>query len=216
MDSERLQEIDARAAAAVAGPWKLAGAYTSEWDVGICTHPAAARDDRGYLADACDDAVAAFIAHARTDVPELVAEVRALQERLEACRVGALRARDAFEADRDEALDRATNAETAFMMQAERLAEVTAQAAVMREALWSLASYLGAAGQDAKHEWIAEHILPAKNPGTAGKALLARVALLEELAEGTAIYVREARWRLSELCPMVVALDKLDALRVPA
>lgn len=81
LTDERLAEIDARAEAATPGPWT-----TYEWGwmgadeggAGVCLDTedlrAIARTiDAGTLGDA------AFIAHARADVPALVAEVRRLR-----------------------------------------------------------------------------------------------------------------------------------------
>lgn len=86
MESEELAEIEARANAATPGPW--------ETHVTYCVITLRYGDDGYLVADCgasespdCCEGNAPFIAHARTDVPALVAEVRRLTaevERLEA------------------------------------------------------------------------------------------------------------------------------------
>ena len=68
---KRLDEIEARTNAAPAGPWELLGGgeYVSGPDILV------APDDGGVTS-----ADAEFIAHARTDVPALVAALRAVLE----------------------------------------------------------------------------------------------------------------------------------------
>ena len=63
----RLDEIEARANAATEGPWDLIGGGEYVTPVGIMVAP----DDGGV-----NGADAEFIAHARTDVPALVAVAR--------------------------------------------------------------------------------------------------------------------------------------------
>ena len=66
MTDEQLQEIQARCEAATAGPWHREGdaiAETDNYELGVVP----------YLPDA------EFIAHARTDVPALVAALRELR-----------------------------------------------------------------------------------------------------------------------------------------
>ena len=65
----RLNEIEARANAATEGPWDLIGGGEYVTPVGIMVAP----DDGGV-----NGADAEFIAHARTDVPALVAALRAV------------------------------------------------------------------------------------------------------------------------------------------
>lgn len=67
----RLNEIEARANAATEGPWDLIGGGEYVTPVGIMVAP----DDGGV-----NGADAEFIAHARTDVPALVAALRAVLE----------------------------------------------------------------------------------------------------------------------------------------
>lgn len=64
---KRLDEIEARADAATEGPWDLIGGGEYVTPVGIMVAP----DDGGV-----NGADAEFIAHARTDVPALVAVAR--------------------------------------------------------------------------------------------------------------------------------------------
>ena len=70
----RLNEIEARANAATDGPWEgirypdgLLGRVIASDELGVCI-----------AEDFPDDADAEFIAHARTDVPALVAALRAV------------------------------------------------------------------------------------------------------------------------------------------
>lgn len=74
MTSEELAAIKARAEAATPGPWELASAssgYSNESDV--------ISQDLGVVAHDVLNNTAVFIAHARTDVPALVAEVERLR-----------------------------------------------------------------------------------------------------------------------------------------
>ena len=81
----RLDEIEARANAATEGPWEWEGEAKAEWEEGANSLVPSRRPDDpvlyGYGYDASgievsNDADAQFIAHARTDVPALVAVVR--------------------------------------------------------------------------------------------------------------------------------------------
>lgn len=85
MTDEQLKEIEARASAAVAGPWKPAldpvrppdrglAVDTPDGFVLVRTRFLTGPNADGIRADA------EFIAHAREDVPALVAEVRRLRE----------------------------------------------------------------------------------------------------------------------------------------
>ena len=67
----RLNEIEARANAATEGPWDLIGGGEYVTPVGIMVAP----DDGGV-----NGADAEFIAHARTDVPDMAAALRAVLE----------------------------------------------------------------------------------------------------------------------------------------
>lgn len=70
MTDERLEEIEAREAAASEGPWEAIGlVVANEWP---------AKDVAEVLSNQND---ADFIAHARLDIPDLLAEVRRLRER---------------------------------------------------------------------------------------------------------------------------------------
>lgn len=77
-----LDEAECRAKVATPGPWRL-GTYNVWADVRIVarTDTAAPGSRREFVRDE-DDANADFIAHARTDVPALIAEVRRLREAL--------------------------------------------------------------------------------------------------------------------------------------
>ena len=67
----RLNEIEARANAATEGPWDLIGGGEYVTPVGIMVAP----DDGGV-----NGADAEFIAHARTDMPDMAAALRAVLE----------------------------------------------------------------------------------------------------------------------------------------
>lgn len=78
MTEQELQAIEARANAATPGPWYYAYEGSSDWSVfqdGTDTRPVASLH-RWHKAE-CPEAV--FIAHARQDIPALVAEVRRLR-----------------------------------------------------------------------------------------------------------------------------------------
>lgn len=77
MTDERLSEIEERVNKATAGPWTALGdgdwqdvsGFAHDFGCGCCQ-----REDGNFVA-----ADAQFIAHARQDVPELIAEVRRLR-----------------------------------------------------------------------------------------------------------------------------------------
>jgi hypothetical protein len=75
-----LDQIETRAAAASKGPWRLSDDYTD-------IHAA----DGEHLASYCHTTDGEFIAHARTDVPAMAAEIRRLRAELAAARVQSLR-----------------------------------------------------------------------------------------------------------------------------
>lgn len=67
----RLDDIKARAAAATDGPWSV-----SDWEDGVFTvDEETAEDGRGFLS--LNESNATFIAHARTDIPDLLRVVEA-------------------------------------------------------------------------------------------------------------------------------------------
>ena len=81
----RLDEIESRANAATEGPWEWEGDAKAEWEIGANSLVPSRRPDDpvlyGYGYDASgievkNPADAQFIAHARTDVPALVAVAR--------------------------------------------------------------------------------------------------------------------------------------------
>jgi hypothetical protein len=83
-ENVNLYDIEARAAAATEGPWEVrryeAAAWGQKADVvsTAAESPPVAADPEEYMG-ACMVADAEFIAHARTDVPDLVARVRKLE-----------------------------------------------------------------------------------------------------------------------------------------
>lgn len=85
MDSQRLAEIEARCEAATEGPWEVAWKTDFIWQLdgdGDRFGPIA----EAHYAEGNHDNNAAFIAHARDDVPDLLAEVRRLTAENEAMR----------------------------------------------------------------------------------------------------------------------------------
>ena len=83
----RLDEIEARANAATEGPWEWEGEAKAEWEIGANSLVPSRRPDDpvlyGYGYDASGIEVktpadAEFIAHARTDVPDMAAALRAV------------------------------------------------------------------------------------------------------------------------------------------
>jgi hypothetical protein len=87
IDEQRLQEIDERAVKATPGPWSK---FTEDGSAFIC-HDELKNPYMGMVADAAQNTFASeqeklnatFIAHAREDVPALVAEVRRLRAMVE-------------------------------------------------------------------------------------------------------------------------------------
>ena len=75
MTPERLAEIRARAEAATEGPW-----WTTRNLRPATIFSGEGSDYNDAVADDAEPADATFIAHARTDVPELVAEIERLRE----------------------------------------------------------------------------------------------------------------------------------------
>ena len=78
MDEAKLQEIEARANAATPGPWIGDGEFGFVFQRGASRAHCIARLDHEDVRDT-SGADLAFIAHARTDVPALIAEVRRLR-----------------------------------------------------------------------------------------------------------------------------------------
>lgn len=85
MDEAKLGEIEARAKSAQSGPWLVCAAEDAAdglpvafFGRGSGPKDVAVRSDGPPSGTADDDA--AFVAHAREDVPALVAEVRRLRE----------------------------------------------------------------------------------------------------------------------------------------
>ena len=83
----RLDKIEARANAATEGPWEWEGEAKAEWEIGANSLVPSRRPDDpvlyGYGYDASGIEVktpadAEFIAHARTDVPDMAAALRAV------------------------------------------------------------------------------------------------------------------------------------------
>ena len=90
MTDKRLADIEARAEAATPGPWRASTGRTYDPSTGRVTSVehwiSRGDDDVGITGDVSDsrtgtpsEPTALFIAHARTDVPDLIAEVRRLR-----------------------------------------------------------------------------------------------------------------------------------------
>lgn len=78
MNAEQIEEIRKRAEAATAGPWGVEESrYSGSYNVGIVDWSS------DFSACLCPKNDAEFIAHAREDVPALLAEVERLQKELE-------------------------------------------------------------------------------------------------------------------------------------
>lgn len=89
-----LEAIKAREAAAAPGPWYVDRG--GEFDDPYYSISGVCRDRYGdnSLMVGSDKPTAEFIAHARTDVPELVAEVERLRQRLDECQLSDIEARN--------------------------------------------------------------------------------------------------------------------------
>lgn len=83
MTPEQLDEIEARANQATEGPWVVTTCRCEHPGLKPSEHGVLATKTSGMLADFCeslnDENDAEFIATARTDIPQLVAEVRRLR-----------------------------------------------------------------------------------------------------------------------------------------
>ena len=85
MDNKYYAEIEARVKAATLGPWKYkdngfdGGVYSADGNMVVGGEPCEGRIES-------DDLNADFIAHAREDIPNLLADNRALQAELERLR----------------------------------------------------------------------------------------------------------------------------------
>lgn len=80
--TERLAEIEARVAAADDGPWRVRGPQVDpswKWAAGVESASLDPGEVDTTIAEVVDAPDAEFIAHARTDVPWLVEQVRELQ-----------------------------------------------------------------------------------------------------------------------------------------
>lgn len=88
MTPEQLNEIEQRAKAATEGPWVVTTCRCEHSGLKPSEHGVLATKTSGMLADFCeslnDENDAEFIASARADVPQLVAEVRRLQGQIAA------------------------------------------------------------------------------------------------------------------------------------
>ena len=88
----RIQEIEARAEAAMAGPWRC-GAGPYGWDDGIVQSDVEVTfssgvvlTNSGHGGTSLSDDDGDFIAHTRSDIPWLLAELRDSEEKLTAVR----------------------------------------------------------------------------------------------------------------------------------
>jgi hypothetical protein len=96
MTNDDLREIEARANAATPGPWLVERQYSGDnWMIGCLVVGTDSGDGKNYdvtittdhlhaseYGDATARIDAEFVAHARTNVPALIAEVRRLREEL--------------------------------------------------------------------------------------------------------------------------------------
>lgn len=83
MTSEELAAIKARAEAATPGPWKRSDEESGDYYVPGWYVEVPVSTGSQWIASSIDDQPdAAFIAHARTDVPALIAEVEILRRAL--------------------------------------------------------------------------------------------------------------------------------------
>lgn len=80
MNAEKLNEIKERAEKATSGPWRMA--FGANYELAVRE-----LDGGKFIADIDYESTndAAFIAHAREDIPALVSEVERLQTRLDEC-----------------------------------------------------------------------------------------------------------------------------------
>lgn len=87
-DGDQLADIERRANAATEGPWRLYDGKRSNRDAAVETSWSHDEDgaDTELITDWCKPADAAFIAHARADVPALLAIVREYAAKLAAVR----------------------------------------------------------------------------------------------------------------------------------
>ncbi len=83
MNNSRIAEIEARCAAATLGPWDWSGGHTEDPRVGFAVHGHVSWDQFGMPDGSYKMVDADFIAHARDDVPWLIARVRALEAGLQ-------------------------------------------------------------------------------------------------------------------------------------
>lgn len=81
LSEKRLAEIEARAKAATAGPWETDEGGCCVYEVGFGTREDTLTGPVAQVVISADGtyADAAFIAHARADVPDLLAEIRRLR-----------------------------------------------------------------------------------------------------------------------------------------
>lgn len=135
MDELDLDAIEARANAATPGPpWRWAVSDDRRWvDV-------TARGHDRVIATTYDDDLAAFIAHARADVPDLVVEVRRLREdnaRKATWLVAAGRAREQVNTLHDRAIAERDDARAEVGSLREELERQEAGRQIERNMLWA-------------------------------------------------------------------------------
>ncbi len=177
LTEEALREIEARAEAATRGPWKpdvgIYGDPDGDEDLGYARTPMIKRErGEGYESFKARLAPnAAFLASARTDVPLLVKALREAWDERDAVRRSRWEGNTFIGVPEDEVASLRA-----------QLAEVTAQAAVMREALEvGLSGDIDGDDGPDHHEFDA--MVRAALAPDAGRALAARVSKLEMVLE---------------------------------
>ncbi|MFF5993436.1 hypothetical protein AAGS61_01620 [Lysinibacillus sp. KU-BSD001] len=142
MKAEQLQVIKERAEKATNGPWKVVKSEESgvqigtTWESGqlkACVPVVTTAHGKGSVTVYINDRNAEFVAHAREDVPALIAEIERLQASLELtekcyeiCERGMFKANDMFIETKNK-LDQVELAEAKMRMENERLREVLKQ-----------------------------------------------------------------------------------------
>lgn len=79
MADERLAEIEARAQAATEGPWRVQSVRRADNEIGVFVAYVGSLAVLANEPNKSEQEDATFVAHARTDIPDLLAEVRRLR-----------------------------------------------------------------------------------------------------------------------------------------